>query len=192
VSITTTLRNAVQGPGAGWRLAGAAMLATTVLSQHPNPLFDRMRSRDALSLVPNWRFFAPNPGIHDSHLLYRTLSAGDETSEWLQLPLHQKRTVWQAVWFPDRRLGKSIFDVGDELLRHLGEGLPVLTTLPSYRVLVGYLRREIRESQDAGSVKGFQFAFARSTGYDMSEEPEMMFISPYTPIDPELSAAPAH
>lgn len=189
MSVTTTLKDAVQGRGAAWRLAGAAMIATTVLAQHPNPLFDRMRSRDPLSLVPNWRFFAPNPGVHDSHLLYRTLSVDEETSEWIQLPLHQERSARQMIWFPKRRLGKSIFDVGDELVRHLGEGFQVLTTLPSYNVLVGYLRREIRESQDAGRVKGFQFAFARSTGYDMSEEPEMMFISPYTPMEPETGAA---
>ncbi|MFC4493859.1 hypothetical protein ACFPA8_06890 [Streptomyces ovatisporus] len=189
MSITTTLRKAVQGPGAGWRLAGAAMLATTVIAQHPNKLFDRMRSRDALSVVPNWRFFAPNPGVHDSHLLYRTLSVDDETSEWIQLPLNPERTLLQAFWFPDRRLGKSIFDVGDELVRFLQEGFQMLTKLPSYRTLVGYLRREIRESGDGGRVKGFQFAFARSTGYDMSEEPEMMFISPYTPMDPVPSPA---
>lgn len=185
MSVTATLRDAVRGPGAGWRLAGAALLATTVVAQHPHQLFNRVRTRDPLSVVPNWRFFAPHPAVHDSHLLYRTLSADEETSEWVQLSLTPDRTVQQMVWFPDRRLGKAVFDVGDEILRNIGEGFGVMTRLPSYRTLVAYLRREIREADDSARVKGFQFAFARSTGYDMSEEPEMMFISPYTPMDPD-------
>ncbi|SCK35439.1 hypothetical protein H181DRAFT_02924 [Streptomyces sp. WMMB 714] len=184
MSLAATLRDAVRGPGAGWRLAGAALIATTVAAQHPHQLFNRIRTRDPLSVVPNWRFFAPHPAIHDSHLLYRTLSADDETSDWTQLSLTPDRTVQHAIWFPDRRLGKAIFDVGDEILRNLPEGFPVVTKLPSYRTLVNYLRREIRESAEGTRAKGFQFAFARSTGYDMSEEPEMMFISPYTPMDP--------
>ncbi len=137
-----------------------------------------------MSAVPNWRFFAPHPAVHDFHLLYRTLSADDETPEWTRLSLTPDRTVQHAIWFPGHRLGKAIFDVGDEILRHQSEGFAVLTKLPSYRILVDCLRREIRESAESPQPKGFRFAFARSTGYDMSEEPEMMFISPYTPMDP--------
>lgn len=185
MNVTGTLRDAVRGPGAAWRLAGAALLATTIAAQHPHPLFNRVRMKDPLSIVPNWRFFAPHPAVHDSHLLYRTLSVEEETSEWIQLSLAPDRTLQHMVWFPDRRLGKAIFDVGDEILRNIGEGFPVVTRLPSYRTLGNYLRREIRETSDGTRVKGFQFAFARSTGYDMQEEAEMMFISPYTSMDPD-------
>ena len=44
----------------------------TLLSQHAQRTFDRLRPLDRIGLViPNWRFFAPEPAVHDFHLLYR-------------------------------------------------------------------------------------------------------------------------
>ncbi|MFI9581321.1 hypothetical protein ACIHCQ_05645 [Streptomyces sp. NPDC052236] len=175
------LRDAVRGPGAGWRIAGAAALTATVVAQHPSDLFDRVRRRDALHAIPNWRFFAPNPAVHDSNLLYRTLSRAGETSEWTELSLVPNRTVQHMVWFPDRRVGKAIFDIGDEILRFIDKGFETVQRLPSYRLLVNHLRREIRES-GRNDAKGFQFAYVRTSGYDPGEETEMLFVSPYTPM----------
>ncbi|MER8071650.1 hypothetical protein ABTZ59_25465 [Streptomyces sp. NPDC094034] len=191
MKIADTLRDALRGPGAGWRIAGAAVLTATVAAQHPNDLFDRIRTRDAVYLIPNWRFFAPNPAVHDSNLLYRTLSSDDDTSPWTEISLAPDRTVRHMIWFPDRRAGKAIFDAGDEILRYINRGFSVAQRLPSYRLLENYLRREIRESEGGHAIKGFQFAFARTAGYDTKEEAEMLFISPYTPMVPPTRPTPA-
>ena len=60
MNITAHLREALTGPGAVTRLAGAALLVTTLAAQHPNPAFERAREKDLFSLVPNWKFFARN------------------------------------------------------------------------------------------------------------------------------------
>lgn len=61
MSVAAFLKEALTGPGAVTRLAGAALLVTTLAAQHPNPAFERAREKDLFSLVPNWKFFAPNP-----------------------------------------------------------------------------------------------------------------------------------
>ena len=52
-------------------------------------------------------------------------------------------------------------------------------------MLVGYIRRQV-ELDGARDVKGFQFTLTRATGYDTSTEPEIIFVSPYTPLRPTL------
>ncbi|MER6914400.1 hypothetical protein ABT354_22245 [Streptomyces sp. NPDC000594] len=188
------LRDAVRGPGAGWRIAAAAALTVTVAAQHPGDLFGRIREKDPLALIPNWRFFAPNPSVHDSEFCYRTLSEQGETSPWTALSLVPERTLRHMVWFPDRRVGKAVFDVGSDIVRVIAQGFPAAERLPSYRLLVGFLRRRIHEAGGGTTgdrVKGFQFAYARTAGYDTSEEAEWLFISPYIPMDPTGAAARA-
>ncbi|MGG7572959.1 hypothetical protein [Streptomyces sirii] len=52
-------RRAVAASPAGWFTA-------PVLSRHPNATLNRLRLYDPFSmLIPNWRFFAPNPARHD-------------------------------------------------------------------------------------------------------------------------------
>lgn len=53
----------------------ASWFTLTLLGQHPG---GNHRSRELLSrlsstiFMPNWAFFAPNPGIYDDHLFYRS------------------------------------------------------------------------------------------------------------------------
>ena len=184
------LRRNLTGPGAVARAIGALVVVGTLCSQHPNHAFGRIARKDTFSgLFPNWRFFAPNPAQHDYHFFYRTLDEARETSAWQPVDVIEGRRLRQALWFPGRRPEKAVFDIGSELISHLDKGFAVVTRLPAYRMLVGYLRREIRETGTA-DVKGFQFTLVRAGGYDESEEPEVVFVSPYTPMCPEDRPAP--
>lgn len=52
---TTVITTAVEAVFAGW-------FVLTLLTQHPQRSFDRLRSLDPVGLtIPNWRFFAPEP-----------------------------------------------------------------------------------------------------------------------------------
>ncbi|MGW1974339.1 hypothetical protein [Streptomyces sp. NPDC001889] len=180
MTVTGILKDAVRGPGAGWRVAGAAALALTAVSQHPDELFGRSRRKDHLGTIPNWRFFAPHPSVHDSELIHRTLSHTGETSAWSVVPPVRDRKARQVAWYPDRRVPKAVFDLGSDILRVVDKGFSTVRERPSYRVLVDFLRREIRESGGGEDVKGFQFALVSSAGYDLDEKAEWQFISPYT------------
>ncbi|WP_174856197.1 hypothetical protein [Streptomyces otsuchiensis] len=178
------LRRTLTGPGAPARIGAALLVAGTLCSQHPSVAFARVSRKDFCGgLLPNWRFFAPNPAQHDYHFLYRTLNESGETSDWQPLEVIVGRKPHQVLWFPGRRPEKAVFDIGSDLLPSLDKGFEVLVHLPSYRMLVAYFRAEIRASGNQ-DVKGFQFTLARAAGYDESEEPEIIFVSPYTPMHP--------
>lgn len=186
------LRSTFTGPGATARTAGALLVLGTLCCQHPNQTFNRVVRRDyCAALFPNWRFFAPNPAQHDYHFFYRTLSVDGETSDWTPVEVIVGRKPQQIFWFPDRRAEKGVFDLTSDLLPSLEKGFGFLKHLPSYRMLVAYLRKTIADA-DQQDVKGFQFTLARSAGYDESEEPDVVFVSPYTPLRPPVPAAGRH
>lgn len=202
MSTGSAIKMAFTGPGALTRVAGVGLLLGTLASQHPSAAFSRVQQSDRFSaLFPNWRFFAPTPVQHDFELFYRTLNTADETSGWKSVPVVQGRTARQLVWFPERRDEKTVFDFCNELQGHLDGGFDTLATLPSYRLLTGYLRRLIERREgsvegDGGgeggaTVKGFQFTLAKTTGHDESTEPEIVFVSPYTSMTPVETGAEA-
>jgi hypothetical protein len=182
-AVTAVLKDALTGPGAVTRIAGAALLVTTLAAQHPNPAFERAREKDLFSLVPNWKFFAPNPATHDYHYLYRTLDENRETSAWIELDLIQNRRMTQAFWFSSRRTEKAVFDICTAIIKNIAKGGDPTGT-PPFRVLAEFIRRQIRDAPNVSEVRGFQFAVVRAAGHDDSEEPEVLFVSTYQPMHP--------
>lgn len=171
LSMTRTVEVALSG----W-------LVVTLFSQHPNRLFDRLRSLDAVGLlIPNWRFFAPFPARHDFHVLYRTLSTSGDQSEWKQASSITPRKWSHVAWFPERREEKAIFDLSASLDTSGNTGDP--TKSPAYLLLRNFVARSIRENDPVWpQVTGFQFLLAQYGGYDDSEPPEYVFVSPFVPI----------
>jgi hypothetical protein len=177
----TLARGLVTGPGSTIRIAGAVMLACTVATQHHNPAFNRRQRKDTLSLLPNWRFFAPTPATHDHHLLYRTLDQNGGTTAWRDIDVIAGRKLSQVFWFATRRQEKAVFDVCSEIIRSLDKGFEFVVNIPAYRILLGYIRQQI-VADGFGDAQGFQLTLIRAPGYDLTEEPAALFISPYAPM----------
>lgn len=186
MTLGTTMRSLFTGPGAVARISAATMLVATLAAQHPNPTFNRIQLRDHFSFIPNWKFFAPNPATHDYHYLYRVLNADGQTSEWTSIDIIADRTMTQAFWFATRRSEKAVFDVCSEILQQMNKGIEVVRTMASYQLLCEFVRSIIAtDHPDASEVKGFQISILRAGGHDENEEPEVLFVSPYIPFDPE-------
>ncbi|GAA4785839.1 hypothetical protein GCM10023329_40670 [Streptomyces sanyensis] len=181
------------GPGGLTRLACSGMLLGTLATQHPSgELFNRVRELDrTLVLLPNWRFFAPTPARHDYQFLYRTLSHDRETSNWTAVEVIADRRLSQVLWFPSRRTEKAVFDACQEVIRVLDDGFAVAEHNASYRLLREFIRNRINRSGEEGT-KGFQFALGRAAGFDTSEEPEIVFVSPYIPLRPPPAGSSGH
>ncbi|MEH0432866.1 hypothetical protein QBB34_42360 [Streptomyces stelliscabiei] len=184
--------NPFTGEGAAWRIAGAAMLAVTVAGQHPFEQFSRFRAKDVLSLVPNWRFFAPNPCMHDSHFLYRTVDADGNASPWQDAFATETRKPQHIVWFPTRRADKGMVDACADILPTLEfGGFEGAARTPGYRLITENLRVLIRSRGPVPEgVRGFQFALAKDTGYDTRHRPSLLFVSPFVPLDPQAPGTP--
>ncbi|KPH97806.1 hypothetical protein OK074_6381 [Actinobacteria bacterium OK074] len=179
------------GEGAPWRAAAALMLLATLGAQHPSRLFGRTR-RGSWGTMPNWKFFAPSPATHDYHVLYRTLDAEDTTSPWHPLDVGADRTPSQLVWFPTRRSGKALFDLVAEIRSVLDLGFTAATRTPAYVILVERVRAVLDEQgRTPPYVQGFQLAIARAPGHDLRNEPEVMAVFPYTPLDPHARTGTA-
>lgn len=153
-------------------------VAVTALSQHPNRSFDRFRGRHVLSVVvPNWRFFAPEPAMHDFRVLHRFLREDGTQSAWQECTHISPRCWRQTVWFPDRRRDKGLIDAASDLIIHLQVPGLDLTTTPAYRVLRDFVAVRLATSCRDERVQGFQFLLLRHTGHDEEPEPEYLFAS---------------
>ncbi|GAA1987420.1 hypothetical protein [Amycolatopsis minnesotensis] len=101
--------------GERWKTAAvttglAAWLVATAAAQLPDPRFDGLLRKGPWRIpVPNWRFFGPNPGTKDVHLLYRDVSASG-TTPWEQVPVTGDRPWYALVWNARNRSPKALFD----------------------------------------------------------------------------------
>ena len=109
------------------------LLTVLVLFPKLNPV---IRGLDLLALVPEWRFFAPIPGQHDYHVLYRDEFVDGSVTDWTELPLVSDRRWWNIAWNPGKRGNKALFDAVSEFAVHVGAGdksveisIPFLTLL---------------------------------------------------------------
>ncbi|MEU3554365.1 hypothetical protein [Streptomyces fragilis] len=184
MNATAFVKDAFTGPGAVTRFAGAALLVTTLAAQHPHTAFEIAREKDVFSLVPNWKFFAPNPATHDYHYLYRTLDEDRRTSPWIELDLIKNRKMSQAFWFSSRRREKAVFDICSAILKSVAKGDDPVGS-PPFRVLAEFIRKQIRDTPDVSRVRGFQFSVVRAAGHDESEDPEVLYVSTYQAMNPE-------
>ena len=161
----------------GWVLATAA-------SQHPHRMFDGLRRFDITGLLlPNWRFFAPEPAQHDFHVLHRVLTADGETTPWEETTPITPRAWAQVLFFADRRQEKGMFDVANELVVTMSKpSLDVKRTV-AYELLRDRVEVKVLERHATGPrPQGFQFLLARHTGHDESGEPEYLLSSPFVPL----------
>ena len=161
----------------GWVLATAA-------SQHPQREFDHFGHRDRLGcVIPNWRFFCPEPARHDYHVMHRVLAADGNVSSWEETVRIESRRWRHMVWYPDRRRGKATFDLCSQLGVLLG-GRQDVTQFCSYQLLRNMVARAVADGQTETAVppQGFQFLVGRHTGHDESVEPTYILCSAFEPF----------
>lgn len=133
-----------------------------------------LRGRDALSLIPNWSFFAPRPGTHDYHLLFRDASPTGELQRWREIPLADPRTLSGAIWNPSKRCKKALSDTVRALVQLSRDGRvkAVPLSIP-YIATLNYVSSVPRE----GPYAATQFMILQSGGFISTEDPQLIFMS---------------
>lgn len=164
----------------------ALWFTATALSQHPNRSFDRLRTLDPFGVVlPNWRFFAPEPARHDFGLLHRVLTADGRRTPWVETTSILPRRWSQVVWFPSRREDKALFDIYSRLLPVLAEDVEAAQDMYEYRMLSEFVERRVRTDYAEEELpQGFQFTLVKHGGYDESVTPEYVLVSEFKPLQP--------
>jgi hypothetical protein len=118
----------------------------SLIGQGDQRLRKKMKTMDPLGLIPNYRFFCPNPLRADYHLYYRYRSAGDEIGEWKELPVGRRSRLAGFIWNPGKR-DRKVFYKTIKLLREPGTNK---TRSATYRALLSWIRQQDAEGpQDA-------------------------------------------
>ena len=156
------------------------------LGNHPRPDFFWFipLSVTPTVLAPNWNFFAPNPGCHDTRILIRWKLPNAITG-WTESSIFRPRevTLATAFWNPSRYLKKLLIDFASGLLGEISElRSRAPTELPTARddrvqLTVGYLGLLGIASLEPrpASASAVQFALVHTS--EWASEPRMLFRS---------------
>ncbi|WP_410585746.1 hypothetical protein [Amycolatopsis sp. lyj-108] len=165
------------------RVLAAGLLGwffVTCCAHHPGR---RIRWAEALDrrrvLIPDWRFYAPEPMVHDHYILCRDL-VGDAATTWRRLTSYPQRRLSHALWNPDSRAGKAVADAAGRTILAAAAGVPI-AEINSYRLLVNYVCRNVPHAEGAVAT---QFVVLRSAGYDAAEKPRVLIRSPMIELAP--------
>lgn len=158
--------------------------AGTALKNEPTRKWRWSERIDPVALVlPDWRFFAPNPGVHDNHILFRDELPDGEVTDWQEVTVVRQRKLSHIVWYPDRREEKIFFDaineiaktVHDERMKDPGD----VQITCAYLFLLNYLTHHVEHHDKAIKT---QFLITRSDGRAEQEEPLILFLSNLHPV----------
>jgi len=164
----------------------AAWFAGSVLGQHPSRTFDRVRYWLGTNFrVPDWRFFAPEPGQTDSHVLVRVVREGDVADDWQVTHEHRTRAWWHALYFPEHRLDKGFFDVVSGLGVRMQSLEGPFEELSEYKAIVAHARGFLTKQKLPADAVGFQLMVVDDAGYDVDEDLHVKLFSRLEPLDPE-------
>jgi hypothetical protein len=158
-------------------------LAMTFVSQEPTRKFDKLRRWDPTgAFIPDWRFFAPRPGMHDNHLLVRDELPDGGYTPWQEYVQVETRRWQHFFWYPGRRAEKVVTDaVGalNQLQPDLKDSKENVQVSVPYLTLLNYVVHQVPHHPDGKRV---QFMIATSAGYDDLEEPTALFLSNTHPL----------
>ncbi|MEU9554799.1 hypothetical protein [Streptomyces fumanus] len=170
----------------------AAWLVATAVAQVPEQRFDGLLRRGKFRIpTPNWRFFGPNPGIKDNHLLYRDLTDG-RPGEWTEVPIVQDRPWYALAWNARNRSPKALFDATQHTLAQavaFGSAVLPVTTASGYRLLARYIQMHLPHAEGASHSQFMLLHSYPTSPEDRQIEP--VFVSLEFPLDGDVTPAGA-
>ncbi len=103
--------------GTAAAVAITAHLVATSLFNTPDSFNLDLRRYVGGWTVPGWRFFAPNPGVQNVHLLVRTRGGSTRTapSDWVDVTPTIRHGFWNVLMNPKSRGPKALFDAMQQL-----------------------------------------------------------------------------
>lgn len=104
--------------------------------------------------LPGWRFFAPNPGIQNVHLLARTRTFDIEVNsvgEWQDVTPNISHSWLNVVWNPKSRGPKALFDTVQQLsvMRGNYSSFGYITQSEPYELVADATRGFIGDTDDS-------------------------------------------
>ncbi|KAA9104504.1 hypothetical protein F6B43_19230 [Microbacterium rhizomatis] len=132
-------------------VALTAHVVATVLQNTPDSYNLDLRRYVAGWTIPGWRFFAPNPGVHNVHLLARTrgTESSDGPGDWRDITPPTHHSMLNVLFNPRSRGPKALFDAMQQLsvMQSNYSAMEWMVTSLPYRLVTdatrGFLQTEI-------------------------------------------------
>lgn len=143
----------------------------------------RLRSADALGLLPSWATFAPNPVQVDYAVFYRDADAHGTVTPWQALPLVERGR--RPGWNPARRVQRAHLDLCLSLIRAARRpdaGRELLVQLP-YLVLLACVSAQPRTPFSHRRQFLIASAPRRPVAPD-DEDADVVFVSTFHHLEP--------
>ena len=134
-----------------------------------------IRGIDIFSVVPEWRFFAPNPGRNDFHLLFRDRFQDGSLGHWTELQTLTVRPWWHAFWNPHKRRNKALLDAVVELSSLIARLEPGVQVSLPYLAILSHVS-DVRRSIPPEFV---QFMIMYSSGTSQDVGPAVLYASQF-------------
>jgi hypothetical protein len=151
----------------------AAWFLTSVLNQLGFRWLESVQAHDHFALLPDWRFFAPDAGQSDYHLLYRDRHPDSSFTPWREIPVTESRTAYAVLWNPEKRRSKILSDIAEALIgSDLRHERAIQLSLP-YLLL---LNVACHHAPPSARVER-QFMIVRTYGVRPAAGPEILFRS---------------
>jgi len=153
---------------------GAWFLASVVHQFRPR-WWRRVTRFDPLHLLPIWTFFAPNPGRHDLHVIYRECS-GVRCGPWRQLAPPWVDRSWRWIWNPGRYVRKATTDFSNALLdaRRTSDDQRAVLLSAAYISLLHWVMAQPSADPESNHR---QFALVVTQGFGEGRELDVQFVS---------------
>jgi hypothetical protein len=143
--------------------------------------FPRLEAR---GLLPHWNFFAPRPGVHDTHLLFRDVGQDGEVGNLGYVPMIGVRRWYHVLWHPDKFRSKVVSDIASMIpairrQAHRRDADDRLVMLTQPYVLALHLVM-VMPHEPAARARQFILAQHRTVGGEA--EHQLLYLSEYHPF----------
>ncbi len=154
----------------------AAWLLASAIHQCRFRWWSRVTRFDVFNLLPRWSFFAPNPGRHDFHVVYRDW-IDEENGPWTEFAATTLETRSRWLWNPSRYPNKAISDLTNGLYRALqsNDGEPRAVLLSSS--YISLLHVVMAQPSVILKANRRQFAILRTHDFGSNRQIEVAFVS---------------
>ncbi len=131
---------------------------------------------DIFNFLPNWSFFAPNPGKHDFHLVYRAWIQ-DQPSPWQEIVTLSGNWYLRWIWHPSRYPTKALSDLTYGLYRAIYNSNGDKTMVMFSSSYLSLLNLVMSQSPLEGTDHYRQFAIVVTQGFKEGRHIEIKFLS---------------
>jgi hypothetical protein len=146
----------------------------SILSQGESPVVGRLKAYDLFNMIPNYKFFCPNPIKKDYHLYYRNLLQKDQTGEWKEIIIGKRNRVIGCIWNPAKRDRKVFYKAVRTIRKQTAKKEKVLSG--HMYLLVLNMVKSIARNENSRAV---QFKLTAKQNYRTKVEEVILFTSPF-------------